>query len=69
MNAAQSQALANLGAVVSQPNDWQQRRYDAIKRCRDAGLSYADIGSALGVTRQAVAQFVKAWPEQGGKAA
>lgn len=68
MNAAQSRALANLGAVVAQPNDWQRRRYDAIIRCRDAGLSYAEIGAALGVTRQAVAQFVSAYGREKGAA-
>jgi len=65
MDAAQAQALAHLGAVVSTPNDWQQRRFDAIIKCRDAGLSYTEIGAALGVSRQAVHQFVHAFLDRG----
>lgn len=54
-----------LGAVVSQPNDWYERRYSAIAGCRAAGLSYAEIGAALGVSRQAVAQFVRSYEQKG----
>lgn len=68
MDAEQTRALANLGAVVSQPNDWQQRRYEAIARCRQAGLSYQEIGDAIGVSRQAVRQFVIAYGREKGAA-
>lgn len=60
MNAKQARALTGLGHAVAQPNNWQQQRYEAIMQCRAAGISYAEIGAALGVTRQAVSQYVRA---------
>ena len=64
MDAKQAKALARLGAVAVMPNDWQQRRFDAIMDCRRAGLSYATIGDALGITRQSVQQFVQAYSDR-----
>jgi transposase len=63
--AEQAKALAKLGAVVSQPNDWATRRYLAIEECRKAGLTYSEIAAVLGVSKQAVSQFVNSYGERG----
>lgn len=31
----------------------EEKLYEAVRLCRERGLSWADIGSALGVSRQA----------------
>ena len=64
MKAAQARALARLGAVVAQSQDWQRQRFLAIIECRGAGLSYAAIADVLGVSRQSVQQFVQAYSDR-----
>lgn len=49
---------------MSTPDDWQQRRFDAIIACRKAGLSYAAIGAAIGVSRQAIYEFVHSYVDR-----
>jgi biotin operon repressor len=41
-------------------------REKAIMRARQEGHSFSDIGAALGISRQAVYQAMRAWKEASG---
>ena len=55
---ARDKTIERLRLLADQDNDPGDRRHKAILAALDAGHSYAEIGRALGVTRQAVYEFV-----------
>jgi DNA-directed RNA polymerase specialized sigma24 family protein len=57
-SARKMDAWATLRAIAAKDTDPHAARHAAILEARDAGWSYAAIGSALGISAQAVHSFV-----------